>query len=302
MNAIRLGTRGSLLARAQSALVAEEITRRTGRAVETVLITTSGDKIVDRPLHEAGGKGLFVKEIEQALLAGTIDFAVHSCKDVPVTMPLVDQSGLVIAAIPPRLDPRDVLISTGAGTIGELPAGCVVGTGSLRRQCQVLHRRPDVKIQPIRGNIDTRIGKLKDGKYGATLLALAGLKRAGLFDAAFMHPISVEEILPAPGQGALALQCRAEDAETRGILRQLDDARSRLAVEAERAVVAALHCDCHSPIAVLGVVVGQVLHLRAALGERDGQPPVRFAAAEASVGNVELAVAAIAGELGGGSG
>jgi len=283
MPVIRLGTRGSLLARSQAALIAAEIQQRFKLEVQTILITTTGDKILDRPLYDSGGKGLFVREIEQALLSSQIDFAVHSCKDVPVTTPLVDQSDLIIAAIPKRLDPRDVLISPHGSTIDELPKGCIVGTSSLRRQCQLLHRRPDLQIKPIRGNIDTRIKKLSNNEFAATILALAGLTRASLFDESQMYPIPPEEMLPAPGQGALALQCRRNDQHIRDILAQLDDPHSRIAVEAERSVVAALNCDCHSPIAVLARIENQTFHLRAALGQRDGQPPIHYANSQAPI-------------------
>jgi len=276
---IRLGTRGSLLARSQAALVAGEIQKRLGVQVETIITTTTGDNITDRPLHEAGGKGLFVKELELALLANQIDFAVHSCKDVPVTMPLVDESELIIAAIPIRSDPHDVLISPLGTSIDELPHQCTVATGSLRRKCQLLARRHDLVIEPIRGNIDTRIRKLQAGDYGATILALAGLQRANLFDHSIMHPLSADVMLPAPGQGALAIQCRKGDRSTIEILSQLDDHFTRVAVEAERAVVAALGCDCHSPIAVLAQFENNLLHLRAALGRSGGDPPVKHAAA-----------------------
>jgi hydroxymethylbilane synthase len=231
-----------------------------------------------------------VKEIEQALLAGEIDFAVHSCKDMPVTMPLVDQSDLMIAAIPARLDPRDCLISTVGTTIDGLPRQCRVATGSLRRQCQMLSRRSDLQIQPIRGNIDTRIKKLRAGEFGATLLAMAGLARAGLFDSSLMHPLAFEEMLPAPGQGALVLQCRRSDLKTREILAKLDHPNARAAVDAERAVVAALNCDCHSPIAVLAEIDSLTLRMRAAMGGRDGQPPVKYAIAEYPAGQGERAV------------
>jgi hydroxymethylbilane synthase len=297
MAVIRLGTRGSLLARSQSQIVAEEIQRRFQLQVEMVQIATTGDQMTDRPLYEAGGKGLFVKELELALLSSQIDLAVHSCKDVPVTMPLVDQSDLVIAAIPPRLDPHDVLISPLGTSIDELPHECTVATGSLRRKCQLLSRRRDLIIHPIRGNIDTRIRKIQTGEFGATILALAGLKRAGLFDHSIMHPISADVMLPAPGQGALAVQCRRGDRNILEILTLLDDPLSRAAVEAERAVVAALNCDCHSPIAVLGQIENQVLHLRAALGKRDGDPPVHHVSSIAPITNIADAVADIVRQL-----
>jgi hydroxymethylbilane synthase len=278
MTPLRLGTRGSTLARAQSAIVAAEIRRLFPQIqIETSIIKTTGDQITDRPLYESGGKGLFVKELELALLDNSIDFAVHSCKDLPVTMPLVDQSDLLIAAIPPREDPRDVLISPHAKRIGELQPAASVATGSLRRKCQLLSIRPDIQIRPIRGNIDTRIRKLKTGEYHALILATAGIIRAGLWDEAIMTPIGLDELLPAPGQGALALQCRASDEQTRSVLGAMDDAPSRRTVEAERAIVAGLHCDCHSPIAVYAVEVDTAMEIRAALGARDGSPPVRHA-------------------------
>jgi len=297
MPPIRLGTRGSLLARSQSALVAAEIRRRRpDLQIQSIVVKTTGDKITDRPLYEAGGKGLFVKELEQALLAGEIDFAVHSCKDIPVTMPLLDSSDLIIAAIPARADPRDVLISPHS-TIDALPPHCVIGAGSLRRRCQLLAHRPDLRIQSIRGNIDTRVKKLRAGDFAATILAYAGLIRAGLFDPSLMHPLSLEEMLPAPGQGALALQCRKDDARTREVLAELDDPTSRAAVDAERSVVAALNCDCHSPIAVHARIEDQTLHLRAALGQRDGDPPVRSAGADSPLADSAAAIAAVVRQL-----
>ncbi|MGD0540378.1 MAG: hydroxymethylbilane synthase [Tepidisphaeraceae bacterium] len=298
MSVIRLGTRGSLLARSQSAIVAAEIQRgHPDLEVRTILIKTTGDQIVDRPLHEAGGKGLFVKELEQALLAEQIDFAVHSCKDLPVTMPLVDPSNLIIAAIPARVDARDVLICRDAATIGQLPPKALVATGSPRRRCQLLACRDDLRIQSVRGNIDTRIKKLRAGEFDAMVLAMAGISRAELFDPSLMHPLSPDEMLPAPGQGALALQCRRSDQTTRGILGKLDDPASRTAVEAERAVVAALHGDCHSPIAAWATIDNQTIHLRAVVGHRDGNPPVISARAQAPVGQSGEAVAAVLEQL-----
>ena len=298
MPIIRLGTRPSLLARSQSAMVAGEIRRRRPEVqIQTILIKTTGDQIADRPLYEAGGKGLFVKELERALLAGKIDFAVHSCKDVPVTMPMVDQSDLMIAAIGARADPRDVLICGHADSIDRLPINCVIAAGSLRRRCQLLSRRSDLRIQGIRGNIDTRMKKLRAGEFAATILALAGLRRAGLFDPALMHPLPLDEMLPAPGQGALALQCRKDDKAVREILGELDDPPSRAAVEAERAVVAALHCDCHSPIGVYAAIEGQTLHLRAVLGQRDGNPPVRMAHSDFPLAESSAAVEAVVRQL-----
>lgn len=278
MSTLRLGTRGSLLARAQSASIAAALERlHPDLQIETIIIKTSGDQITDRPLYEAGGKGLFVKELEQAILSSQIDFAVHSAKDLPVTMPLVDESDLIIAGFPKREDPRDVLISLKSKTIGELPQGAKVATGSLRRRCQLLSLRPDLKIEPIRGNIDTRIKKLQAGNYDAVILAQAGLIRANLFDSSIMHPLALDDLLPAPGQAALALQCRYRDDRTGAFLGQLTDLSTDLAVQAERSIVAALHCDCHSPIAVYAEFKDRQLHIRAALGDRDGNPPVKHA-------------------------
>jgi hydroxymethylbilane synthase len=277
---LRLGTRGSLLARAQSAMVATLLEKRhPGLQVELILVKTTGDQITDQPLHAFGGKGLFTKELEQALLAGTIDFAVHSFKDVPVTMPLVDASELIIAAVPEREDPRDVLITDGAGSIAELPPGAKVGTGSLRRRAQLLSRRPDLNVEPIRGNIDTRIRKFKKRQYDGVILALAGLKRSGLFDSACMSAIDSADLLPAPGQGALALQCRRSDQRTVQLIVALNDPVTAQCVELERELVRLLQGDCHSPIAALAQVREDGISLRAAVGKRDGSPPVVAASA-----------------------
>ncbi len=264
-----------MLARAQSQLVANALeSAHPGIRVELVILKTSGDQIVDRPLHEVGGKGLFTKELEQALLAGEIDFAVHSFKDVPVTMPLVRQDELVIAAVPMREDPRDVLASNPlAETIDALPQGARVGTGSLRRRCQLRSRRPDLRVEAIRGNIDTRLRKLREGQFDAVVLAMAGIARTGLFDPSLMSAIPDEVMLPAPGQGALALQCRRSDERISSLLRVLDDADTARCVRAERALVVALEGDCLSPIAALGEI-GADLHLRACVGGRGGEGPV----------------------------
>lgn len=272
---LRLGTRGSLLARAQSGMVASLLEdRHPGLKVELVLFRTSGDQIADRPLHAFGGKGLFTKELEQALLAGSIDFAVHSFKDVPVTMPLVGQDDLIIAAVPAREDPRDVLISAGGLMIAELPEGARVGTGSLRRRCQLLAARPDLRAEPVRGNVDTRLRKCLSGEFDAIVLAMAGLKRSGLFDSGTMRPIDPSEMLPAPGQGALALQCRRNDASTRQLLSVLNDPTSANCVTAERELVRLLEGDCHSPIAAWAARQGDQFRLGAVVGNRDGTPPV----------------------------
>jgi len=280
---LRLGTRGSLLARTQSHAVAQLLEQQNdGLRIEEIVLVTSGDLIQDRPLHEAGGKGLFTKEIELALLEGRTDFAVHSFKDVPVSEPLVDQRELLIAAVPQREDPADILVSMTARTIAELPRGARVGTGSLRRRCQLLDRRPDLVIEPIRGNIDTRLRKLREGQFDAIVLALAGVKRASLFDSAIMFPLEESAMIPAPGQGALALQCRRADRETGGLLAAIDDPATAACTAAERALVRYLGGDCLSPIAARATVTPQGFHLITAIGGRGGNLPVLRAAAQAA--------------------
>jgi hydroxymethylbilane synthase len=291
---LRLGTRGSLLARAQSQLVADELSRRhPGLGVELVTVRTTGDRITDRPLHDIGGKGLFTKELEQALLANDIDVAVHSFKDVPVTMPLVDASNLAIAAVPTREDPRDV-IALRDPSAKTLPRGAKVGTSSLRRRCQLLESDNSLTVLPLRGNIDTRLRKLRDGNYDAVVLALAGLRRADLYDPSYMRPLDPATMLPAPAQGALALQCRRDDERTRRLLVPMNHAETAVRVAAERAVVAALNGDCHSPIAALAVIgqgaAGREMYLRVAVGRRDGLPPVVRAEGRADVRQSQDAV------------
>ncbi|HWE01763.1 MAG TPA: hydroxymethylbilane synthase [Tepidisphaeraceae bacterium] len=281
---LRLGTRGSLLARTQSGIVALALEQaHRGLQVELITFKTTGDQITERPLHEFGGKGLFTKELEQALLAGRIDFAVHSFKDMPTTMPLVEQDELMVAAVPAREDCRDALVGAGAMSIGQLPRGARVGTGSMRRRCQLLHRRPDLAVEAIRGNIDTRLRKQREGQFDAIVLAMAGIRRVGLFDSQTMLPIEPHDILPAPGQGALALQCRRDDVRTRMILSALMDESAALCVAAERELVRLLKGDCLSPIAALAEMRDGRLRLRAAVGARGGALPVIFAVGESAV-------------------
>lgn len=281
---VRLGTRGSTLARMQSQMVADLIeNRHPGIHVELKIIKTTGDRIQDKPLHEFGGKGLFTKELEESLIRSEVDFVVHSLKDVPVTMPLVDISSLKIAAIPNREDPRDVLIAGNVRAIADLPPNAKVGTGSLRRRCQLLALRPDLRIEMIRGNIDTRVRKQREGTYDAVILAMAGLRRAGLF-VDDMVVLPTEQLLPAAGQGALALQCRAADDKTVALLAVLNDPRAQQCVLVERQLVQLLQGDCHSPIAALAEpgAGGRGIRLRAVVGSRDGQPPIISAASEGS--------------------
>jgi hydroxymethylbilane synthase len=291
---LKLGTRGSLLAKTQSQLIASELEkRRKGLAVELVIVKTTADGILDKPLHEFGGKGLFTKELEQSLLGGEVDVAVHSFKDVPVTQPLVNQDELIVAAVPEREDPRDVFCCLSAKKIADLPQGAKVGTSSLRRRCQVLAQRADLKIQLLRGNIDSRLRKLRDGEFDAIILAAAGLRRTGLFNEAEMIMLDPDEMVSAAGQGALAVQCRRDDKRTRDLLALIDDPFSERCVSAERVVVAALQGDCHSPIGVLAQIEGDQMIVRAAVGSRGGQPPVIRAQAMGPMDQPDSAVGAV---------
>jgi hydroxymethylbilane synthase len=267
---LRIGTRGSKLALTQARLVREALVAALPAlaapgAIETAVIRTTGDAIQDRPLAEAGGKGLFVKEIEEALLAHRIDVAVHSMKDMPTVQP----AGLVIAAFLPREDARDVLIAGDIKRIADLRHGAVVGTSALRRRAQLLHRRPDLEIVNFRGNVDTRLAKRDAGVVEATIVALAGLKRLGMANVG--TPISEEEMLPAVGQGAVCIECRADDERTRGWLAAIDHAPTATCVGAEHALLAVLDGSCRTPIAGHAVLVPDgSLHLRALIAKPDG--------------------------------
>ncbi|MGD1880326.1 MAG: hydroxymethylbilane synthase [Kiloniellaceae bacterium] len=267
---LRLGTRGSPLALAP----AHETRRRLAAAhpelagedaVAIVVIKTTGDLIQDRALSEIGGKGLFTKEIEEALLDGTIDAAVHSMKDVPTWLP----DGLVVEHLLPREDPRDAFFSPHGPRLADLPRGAVVGTASLRRQSQVLARRPDLKVVTFRGNVATRLRKLADGEVDATLLAVAGLNRLGEADkiTAALEP---EEMLPAVGQGAVGLEIRADDAKTRAWLDAIACSETTIRVTAERALLAELDGSCKTPIAGLAEMNGASLRLRGLVALPDG--------------------------------
>jgi len=261
---LRLGTRGSPLALRQSSLVAAALEQH-GHVVELVTIRTTGD-VLTGSLVAAGGKGLFVKEIEEALLAGSVDFAVHSLKDMPAMLP----AGLALVATPAREDPRDVLV-TPAPTdgIAGLAAGARVGTSSARRQAQLVARRPDVAAVALRGNVDTRLRKLAACEVDAILLAAAGLRRLGITPPA-MTVLDPEDFVPAIGQGALALEARADDGATCAALRALDDPPSAYAVAAERAFLVAVGGDCQTPLAAHATVAGARLTLRALVAELDG--------------------------------
>jgi hydroxymethylbilane synthase len=244
---LRLGTRGSKLALWQAEWVRAALTRH-GASVALVIIATQGDAEVDRPLHELEGKGFFTKEIDAALVDGRIDAAVHSLKDLPTRL----ADGLALAAVPRRADPAEALVTRGSGisSLADLAAGARIGTSSLRRVAQIRHLRPDLEVVPLRGNVPTRVQKVKDGRDGlaAALLAGAGLERLELGDqiAARLDPL---EVMPAPGQGALGLEVRADDHRTRAALAPLEDAVSARAVAAERALLAALGGGCQAPVA-----------------------------------------------------
>jgi hydroxymethylbilane synthase len=265
---LRIGTRGSPLALAQAREVRARLAAAHGcaeEAIAIVTIRTSGDMIQDRPLAEAGGKGLFTKEIEEALGDGRVDVAVHSAKDMPTVLP----AGLAIAACLPREDARDVFISRKANTLAALPPGAVVGTASLRRQAQVLRLRPDVEVVSLRGNVGTRIAKLEAGAVDATVLALAGLKRLGLEQEATAI-LGIDEFLPAVGQGVIALECREADDVTRSRLGVVGDVAAMSALAAERAFLFALEGSCRSPIAGHAIVAGGRLQFRGCILRVDG--------------------------------
>ena len=276
---LRLGTRRSPLAMAQAEETRDRLCAAHGwsrDAIEIVAVTASGDKVLDRPLAEIGGKALWTKELDAWLIDGEIDFAVHSLKDVETIRP----EAIAIAAILPREDVRDVLV--GAASVAALAPGARVGTSAPRRAAQLLHARPDCVVVPFRGNVATRLGKLAAGEADVTLLAAAGLNRLG--ECGVGHPLDAEEWLPAPGQGAIAIECRSDDAATQALLAAIDHPPSRHAVFAERALLAALGGNCHSPIAVLTRSEGEALSMRAALFSPDGvhriEGEARFAAGD----------------------
>ncbi|HSI01634.1 MAG TPA: hydroxymethylbilane synthase [Reyranella sp.] len=266
---LRLGTRGSKLALVQTDLVRAALARAVPElaapdAVEVVTIRTTGDAIQDRPLSEAGGKGLFVKEIEEALFAGRIDAAVHSMKDMPTAQP----AGLVIASFLPREDARDVLIAGAVTRIADLKRGAIVGTAALRRRAQLLYHRPDLQIVTLRGNVDTRLAKRERGEVEATLLALAGLKRLGLDVGT---PVPEDEILPAVGQGAVCIECRVDDARVMGWLAAINHAPTQTCVTAEHAMLAVLDGSCRTPIAGHAIFDKDgALYLRGLIARPDG--------------------------------
>jgi hydroxymethylbilane synthase len=275
VSTLRIGTRGSPMALRQTAivcdrLIAEHPELAEAGAVETVTIRTTGDRVQDRLLAEIGGKGMFAKEIEEALVAGHIDLAVHSLKDLETWLP----NGLSIACVLPRDDPRDALVSVDGAHLASLPAGARVGTASLRRQAQLLHQRPDLAVVPIRGNVNTRMRKMEAGEVVAMVLALSGLQRLGLSGQA-TEILPREIMLPAVGQGALAIECRKADERVRRLVERLHDRPSAACVFAERAMLAALDGSCRTAIAGLGEIEGGRLVLEGLLLRHDGSDQIR---------------------------
>lgn len=266
---IRVGTRTSALALAQARAVAARLEAH-GAAVEIVPLRTEGDRRAEARLAAIGGKGLFVREIEEALLNGVIDLAVHSLKDLPAALP----AGLCLAAFPAREDPRDVLVTRGGGGLDQLPHAAVLGTSSPRRRALALSVRPDLTVEPIRGNVDTRLRKLDEGGFDAILIAAAGLRRLGLVPP-HAEPLPVEDFVPAVGQGILALETRTDDRATCAALGPLDDAATRACAAAERAVLARLGASCVTPMAAHARIDGAALTIAGLVASQDGRTVVR---------------------------
>jgi len=283
MQKLRIATRRSRLALWQAEHVAALLrAAHEGLDVELVPMVTEGDRILDRALAEVGGKGLFIKELEVAMYEGRADLAVHSMKDVPADMP----EGMVLATVLERADPRDAFVSNRFATLDDLPQGARVGTSSLRRQCQLRHRRPDLEVIQLRGNVDTRLRKLDEDQYDAIILAAAGLKRLGL-DARIASLVPTEASLPAVGQGVIGIECRAADETTRRLVGALEHAPTLTCLEAERAFAARLQGSCQSPVAGFAELEGGRLRLRGLVGAPDGTQvfadEARGAASEAAV-------------------
>ena len=272
VGAIRLGTRASRLARVQTDLVRKALAR-LNQTIEfrSIEISTEGDRDLRTPLPEIGGKGVFTQELEQALRDGSIDLAVHSLKDVPVE----PSPGLILAAIGMREDPREVLISAKGWTLATLPAGARVGTCSTRRAAQLLIHRPDLQLAPLRGNVDTRVAKAQAGEFDAIVIAAAGVHRLGL-TSAITEYLPLEVMLPAPGQAALAVQCRADDSTMLELLSRLDDKVVRTGTDAERGFLEGLGGGCAAPIAAFGRADENRIHLEGLVLSLDGQRQLRL--------------------------
>lgn len=265
-----IASRPSRLARIQAETVGRMLEERGQRVAGLRVIRTTGDRVLDRPLPEIGGKGLFTAELEEALRQGEIDVAVHSLKDLPLESP----PGICVAAIPAREDPRDVLVSVRHSSLADLPQGAAVGSSSLRRQAQLLALRPDLTIAPLRGNVETRLRKVARGEYAAALLAAAGLVRLGLTES-IVEWLTFDRMLPAPGQGALAVQCRDDDASALAALAGIDNPDIRRTVEAERAFLEGLGGGCSAPVGALGRVEGNRVLLDGLVASLDGRNLVR---------------------------
>jgi hydroxymethylbilane synthase len=270
MRHLRIGTRGSLLAKWQAEFVRKQLFALAGVETEIVIIKTAGDKLQNASLTQIGGKGVFVKELEDALLAETIDLAVHSVKDVPTDVP----SGLSFPAVLRRDDVRDCLVSAKGATLANLRQGARVGTSSLRRQAQLRHLRPDLDVRDLRGNVDTRLRKVESGEYDAILLAKAGLDRLGLSQR-ISEVFSPEVCTPAVGQGAIAVQCRAKDAEAAEVLSRLDDAETRNAIIAERALLKAVQGGCQVPLGAWARMERDQMVMEACVCSVDGTQCIR---------------------------
>jgi hydroxymethylbilane synthase len=270
---LRIGTRKSQLAMRQTRWVTERlVTLQPGLRVEIQGVISAGDQIQDRPLPEIGGKGLFTQELDQALLAGQIDLAVHSLKDLPTAL----TSGLALGAVPEREDPRDVFIGKGGMRFDQLPAGAVVGTSSLRRRALVLHARPDITVTDLRGNVDTRLRKVQEsGALQGAVLALAGLRRLGRFDESTMEILDIAHWVPMVAQGALGVVTRVDDPDVLAAVRSLEHPPTRAAVTAERALLARLEGGCHIPIGAHAQSSGESLRLTCLIADPDGARLVR---------------------------
>ena len=268
---VRIATRKSALALWQAEFVKAELELfHADVRVELVPMSTQGDIILDTPLAKIGGKGLFVKELEQAMLDGRADIAVHSMKDVPVEFP----QGLALHTICEREDPRDAFVSNNFANLSELPQGAIVGTSSLRRQCQIKALRPDLDIRDLRGNVNTRLGKLDDGQYDAIILAAAGLIRLEM-ESRIADYIEPEVSLPANGQGAVGIECRIDDEVTKALLAPLEHTQTRIRVNAERSMNRYLEGGCQVPIGAYALVDGEQVHLRGLVGAVDGSEILR---------------------------
>lgn len=268
---IRIGTRESSLALRQAALVSDRLRAFIpDLRVEIVPMKTSGDRLAQVSLGNLGGKGLFVKELEEALLGGRVDLAVHSLKDLPAELP----DALCLAAFAPRDDPRDVLVSLTGSTLGDLPDGATVGTGSLRRRVLLLSHRPDLKIEAIRGNVDTRLRRLSEGAYDAIVIAAAGLARLGLA-LKNARPLEPDQFVPAVGQGILAMEARRDDRRLLELVSRADDRETRWQAEAERAFLRQLGASCHTPVAANARLVNGELILTGFVASLDGRQVLR---------------------------